>query len=259
MGEPLTTTTTLEDAASTSRTGDIWLFRGPSAADRAIRLVTNSPINHVAMAVAIDDLPPLLLHAELGASLPDVWTGRRQRGAQLHRLEHAVGVWVHRYGQRAWVRQLDITPTPAMENAVLATIDEYSGRAFPRPVSLATRWLRGRARRPVTLENIYCAELVAVCYQRMGLLGPDRPANWYDPGRFWSGDRLTLRGASLDPELEVTDVPPPPPRPPTSPDRVQTRRGIRTWRRSPARRSTTRPGRRRRRRDGAWPTAGPRS
>ena len=30
-----------------------------------------------------DDLPPLLWHAELGRSLPDVWTGEHQRGTQL--------------------------------------------------------------------------------------------------------------------------------------------------------------------------------
>jgi hypothetical protein len=26
----------------------------------------------------------------------------------------------------------------------------------------------------------------------MGLLPSRRPASWYDPGRFWSGDRLEL-------------------------------------------------------------------
>jgi hypothetical protein len=26
----------------------------------------------------------------------------------------------------------------------------------------------------------------------MGLLPIRRPASWYDPGRFWSGDRLEL-------------------------------------------------------------------
>ncbi len=210
MDESQATSITLREAAATAQTGDIWLFRGPSPADRAIRLFTNSPINHVAMVVAIDDLPPLLLHAELGASLPDVWTGTRHRGAQLHRLEHAVGVWAHRYGQQAWFRQLDIEPTTAMENAVLATVDEYSGRAFPRMPSLVSRWLRGRFRRPVSLEDIYCAELVAVCYQRMGLLSSERPPNWYDPGRFWSGDHLDLQGATLSPEVEVTEIDPPP-------------------------------------------------
>jgi hypothetical protein len=41
----------------------------------------------------------------------------------------------------------------------------------------------------------------------MGLLDPKRPPNWYDPGKFWSGDRLELKGASLGPEIEITDIP----------------------------------------------------
>ena len=61
----------LHEAADVTHTGDLWLFRGRKAADRAIRVFTNSPVNHVAMAVTIDDLPPLLWHAELGQSLPD--------------------------------------------------------------------------------------------------------------------------------------------------------------------------------------------
>ena len=59
----------LPDALATAATGDIWLFRGRSLADLAIRTATNSPVNHVGMAVALDDLPPLLWHAELGHSL----------------------------------------------------------------------------------------------------------------------------------------------------------------------------------------------
>lgn len=207
---PRASSTNLAEAAAVSQTGDIWLFRGGSPADRAIRFFTNSPVNHVAMAVVIDDLPPLLWHAELGSRLPDVWTGSHQRGAQLHRLEDAVGVWAHRYGQRAFLRQLDITPTVEMENRLLAAIDEYSGRAFPRSASLASRWLLGRIRRPVSLEDIYCAELVAVSFERMGLLSSARPPNWYDPGRFWSGDALPLVGASLSAEIEVASIPPPP-------------------------------------------------
>ena len=58
-------TLTLAEAVASAATGDIWLFRGRSAADFAIRAVTNSPVNHVGMVVAIDDLPPLLWHAEL--------------------------------------------------------------------------------------------------------------------------------------------------------------------------------------------------
>lgn len=38
----------------------------------------------------------------------------------------------------------------------------------------------------------------------MGLLAAERPQNWYDPGRFWSGDRLELQfGATLGEEIAV--------------------------------------------------------
>jgi hypothetical protein len=190
-------------------TGDIWLFRGRTVADRAIRVATNSPVNHVAMAICIDDLPPLLWHAELGSSLPDVWAGEHRRGAQLHRLEDAVATWVHRYGQAAYFRQLEPEVSRAAEDAALAVVAEYDGRRFPSTNALARRWLLGRARRRAALETIYCAELVALTYQRMGLLRDRHPPNWYDPGRFWSGDELPLLpGWELGPEVAV-DVPAP--------------------------------------------------
>jgi hypothetical protein len=182
----------LADAVAMAATGDIWLFRGRSLADRAIQTVTNSPVNHVGMVVAIDDLPPLLWHAELGRSLPDVWTGERQRGVQLHRLEDAVRTWAQRYGQRTWMRQLEGTLTLEHEDRLIKAIERFDGRPFPTTAGLARQWLTGRLRRRSALETIYCAELVATTYQQMGLLPSRRPASWYDPGRFWSGDRIDL-------------------------------------------------------------------
>jgi hypothetical protein len=194
----------LEAAVDLTRTGDLWLFRGRSAADHAIRAVTNSPVNHVGMAVVLDDLPPLMWHAELGRGLVDVWTGTFHRGVQLHDLRSAVEQWSHRYDQRAWLRQLDATLTPAMEAAVLTTIARLDGTPFPATVSLAARWARGRLRRPAPVETTYCAEVVAATYQAMGLLGADRPTNYYDPGSFWSGDGLRLLGgARLGQEIRV--------------------------------------------------------
>jgi hypothetical protein len=204
----------LDEAAELTRTGDIWLFRGDSAADRAIQLTTNSPINHVGMAIVIEDLPPLMWHAELGRSLSDVWSGNHQRGVQLHDLRDAVTVWAHRYGQRAWLRQLDHPITRETEDAVLRTVARLDGTPFPSTARLASRWLRGRipkfrqGERELEVETAYCAEVVAITYEEMGLLPAGRRPNWYDPGRFWSGDDLDLgRGAKLGEEIAVA-VPP---------------------------------------------------
>ncbi|GII83927.1 hypothetical protein Ssi03_19170 [Sphaerisporangium siamense] len=261
----------LDEALELTRTGDVWLFRGRSAPDRAIQMTTNSPVNHVGMSVVIEDLPPLMWHAELGRSLPDMWTGTHQRGVQLHDLRDAVVVWARRYGQRAWLRQLDAAVTREMEDALLRTIARLDGTPFPSTAGLAGRWLRGRLplvhgrgrkaddreesgsrgdaassgevgnRRTAwhewtartarvarvarvvgnrgadgnagqsgsaALETAYCAEVVAATYEAMGLLPGGRRLNWYDPGRFWSGDELVLSGgARLGGEIPVR-IPP---------------------------------------------------
>ncbi len=219
----------LDKALELARTGDVWVFRGRSVPDRAIQVTTNSPVNHVGMAVVIEDLPPLMWHAELGRSLPDMWSGTHQRGVQLHDMRDAVRVWAARYGQRAWLRQLEPSATREMEDAVLRTIARLDGTPFPSTARLAGRWLRGRLpslRRGArdgtrdgtrdgardgaldrALETAYCAEVVAVTYEEMGLLPAGRRPNWYDPGRFWSGDNLVLGGGHLLGGEIAVDVP----------------------------------------------------
>ena len=194
----------LDTAVDLTRTGDLWLFRGHSAADHAIRMVTNAPVNHVGMAVVLDDMPPLMWHAELGKGLPCVWSGESHRGVQLHDLRDAVVQWTGRYAQHAWLRQLDAPVTREREDAVLRTIARLDGTPFPATVALAGRWARGRVRRPAAAETTYCAEVVAATYAAMGLLDGRRPTNYYDPGMFWSGDDLRLEGgARLGHEISV--------------------------------------------------------
>jgi hypothetical protein len=200
----------LDEACDLTRTGDIWLFRGSSGADRAIRSLTNAPVNHVGMAIVVDDLPPLMWHAELGRALPDMWSGAHHRGVQLHDLRAAVLHWGHRYGQRGWLRQLEGLVTREMVDAALRTVARLDGTPFPSTARLAGRWLRGRLPWPPSastpaLETAYCAEVVAVTYEDMGLLPRRRRPNWYDPGRFWSGDDLDLaEGFRLGAEIKVS-------------------------------------------------------
>lgn len=200
----------LVKALEITRTGDVWVFRGRSPADRAIQTMTNSPVNHVGMAVVIDDLPPLLWHAELGRSLRDHWTGSFHRGVQLHDMRAAVVQWSTRYDQRAWLRQLNQPVTRDMEDAVLKTIARLDGTPFPSTSRMASRWLKGRVplpNRTRNIESVYCAEVVALTYGAMGLLPKNRRPNWYDPGRFWSGDDLDLSdGYDLGTEIAIRDI-----------------------------------------------------
>jgi hypothetical protein len=212
-------TVSLDRALDETRTGDIWLFRGRSGPDRAIQSMTNSPVNHVGMTVAIDDLPPLIWHAELGDKLTDMWTGTNHRGVQLNDARLAVERWINTYGQRCWLRQLTPYASREQEDRMLKVIARMDGTPFPSTARLTGRWFRGRvpvvgdftrgipfvhsriresARRKkadklqVGLETAYCAETVAITYEEMGLLATEKHYNWFDPGSFWSGDYLPL-------------------------------------------------------------------
>lgn len=225
-------TVTLDRALAETRTGDIWLFRGRSGPDRTIQTLSNAPVNHVGMTVAIDDLPPLIWHAELGDKLLDVWTGTNHRGVQLNDAGEAVRQWVGRYQQRCWLRQLTPYASREQEDRLLRVIARMDGTAFPTTARLTGRWLRGRIptfsdwmrgiplldrkasevtlrrkarRQAVGLETAYCAETVAITYEEMGLISTEKQSNWFDPGSFWSGDILPLApGYQLGREIAIT-------------------------------------------------------
>lgn len=193
--------------------------------------MTNSPVNHVGMTVAIDDLPPLIWHAELGDKLTDIWTGSNHRGVQLHDAREAVERWMYNYKQRCWLRQLTPYATREQEDSALKVIARMDGTPFPSTARLIGRWFRGRVpnavdwtrgipfvenkaresvrrrraeQRTVGLETAYCAEIVAITYEEMGLLAMEKDSNWFDAGSFWSGDSLPLSpGHRLGAEIEV--------------------------------------------------------
>ncbi len=227
----MTASAPLEQALEATRTGDIWLFGGGSRPDRAIQTLTNSPVNHVGMTVAIEDLPPLIWHAELGDKLQDMWTGTHHRGVQLNDLRAAVEQWTGTYHQRCWLRQLNPYASQDQEDRALRVVARMNGTPFPSTARLTGRWLRGRLptvsdwtrgvpllhkvvrnsaerdkqeRRSTGLETAYCAETVAITYEEMGLLVTEKRENFFDPGSFWSGDDLPLKaGYELGQEISI--------------------------------------------------------
>lgn len=223
-------TVSLEQALDATRTGDLWLFRGRSGPDRAIQSMTNAPVNHVGMTIAIEDLPPLIWHAELGDKLTDVWTGKNQRGVQLNDARQVVERWITNYHQQCWLRQLTPYANREQEDRALKVVARMDGTPFPSTARLTGRWFRGRLavtdltrgipfvhskvrnvterkkqeKLQVGLETAYCAETVAITYEEMGLLATEKHYNWFDPGSFWSGDELPLApGYQLSAEIAV--------------------------------------------------------
>ena len=78
----------------------------------------------------------------------------------------------------------------------MRTIARLDGTPFPATAALVARWVRGGYAGAAAAEMTYCAEVVAATYTAMGLLDGRKPTNYYDPGKFWSGDDLeAARGA----------------------------------------------------------------
>ncbi len=202
-------TVSLERALEETRTGDIWLFRGHSGPDRAIQSMTNSPVNHVGMTVALEDLPPLIWHAELGDKLLDLWTGTHHRGVQLNDLRAAVHRWADAYGQRCWLRQLTPHADREQEDRMLTVIARMDGTPFPSTARLTGRWLRGRI--PTVSDFTRGIPLVHKAVRRaadkrkiertqMGLETPTARRPWRSPTRRWacSSPRRTRTGSIRD-------------------------------------------------------------
>lgn len=153
----------------------------------------------------------------------DVWLFRGRAMAD-RAIQVATNSPVNHVGMSVVIEDLlDPPATRAMEDAVLRTIARLDGTPFPSTTRLASRWLLGRVpairhqAAGTDLETAYCAEVLAVTYQAMGLLASTRHTNWYDAGRFWSGDHLGLAaGFRLGGEIAV-HIPPREPGPPQPP------------------------------------------
>ena len=122
-----------------------------------------------------------------------MWTGQHQRGVQLHRLADAVRTWEERYGQRAYVRQLEGTITRVHEDRLMEMIERFDGRPFPthaRPRALV-------AHRPRPAHRVVAGDDLLRRARRDHLPG-DGPApepaagELVRPGPFWSGDRIDM-------------------------------------------------------------------
>jgi hypothetical protein len=98
--------------------------------------MSNAPVNHVGMTIAIDDLPPLIWHAELGDKLTDMWTGGNHRGVQLHDAHQAVERWMHSYHQQCWLRQLTPYASREQEDRALKVVARMDGTPFPSTARL---------------------------------------------------------------------------------------------------------------------------
>lgn len=180
-------------------TGDLVLFSGKGGVSAGIRWLTGSRWSHVGMAVRIGERDGVLLWES--TPLGDKGDGDSEQESQGVRLV-PLRERVETYRGKVAFRHLKVRRTPEMLAALHTFRREVTGRPYERD---RLELFRSAYEGPFgdntkELSSIFCSELVAETYQRMGLLASQPPSNEYTPGDFASDAGLGLLHGSLGPE-----------------------------------------------------------
>ena len=197
-----------DELGETLQEGDLVIFKGKAPHDCVIRCCTNSSFNHVAMVVRVRGELQLFEATMAGVGVCPLefyidsywWTLMRRR---FHKV---VVRQLHTKGGRGL--------TQAMRADLMRYVSEMYGRSFQyNPLEYMRILLN--LKHDVDMNNVFCSQLVAGAYQRMGLLSADRPMDSFLPADFAGarGARLALLdGARLGHErvvvFEERPVPP---------------------------------------------------
>ena len=203
----------LADVLPQVRTGDIFVFHCDATESRLIDIVTDSWFSHAAMAVVHpDDGQVLIWQTDPGAIVEDPISHTSHAGAQLGDLAAEVEETARTWGDQPYWRSLSWERPAGFDEAVATALVGLDGTKYPSMLGMVIEYLAGRKDIPDTSGTMFCSEMIAATYQRIGLLGTEHPANHYRPKDFSSepgADLPLLGGATLLSEVEVV-LPDPP-------------------------------------------------
>ena len=195
-----------EDIRGDLRTGDIILFSGKGGISHAIKLTTNSKWSHVGMVLRLPESQAAFLwESTTLTNLKDAIDGRVKRGVQLVLLSDRVRT----YDGEASIRHLHgYTVDNHSYLNLMQFRQEVRGRAYEQDkLELIRAAYDGPfGHNQEDLSSLFCSELVAEAYQRLGLLQqPPQglPSNEYTP-RDFARDINLQQGASLGTAIEIS-------------------------------------------------------
>lgn len=185
------------------RTGDILLFSGRGLISRGIQAITGSRWSHVALVLEVPEYDFVCCFESTTLSdIPDLTTGAAVKGVQLvplsQRLDSYDGAAV------AW-RPVDAPRSAATVAAALAVRREFAGRPYEENqielLRAALDTFSLRQNQP-DASSVFCSELTAIMWQRMGWLNSHLAPNEFTPVDF-AGDTLPhMQGVTLG-EIEL--------------------------------------------------------
>ena len=185
----------------TLNTGDILLFSGKGVISSMIQWFTRSQWSHVAMVIRSQELDMLLSWESTTLSkVKDIRSGTEKQGVQLVALSDRI----YTYEGTIAIRQLKgVEVDPARMRELQLFRDEVKNRPYEESkIELAKSAYDGPGgHNEEDLSSLFCSELIAEAYQRMGFLSNTISSNEYTPANF--GNHINLQEGELGEIIEL--------------------------------------------------------
>ena len=182
---------TYDDIRPGLQTGDIVLFSGKGSISDIIKRVTACKWSHVGMVLKSEDWDMALLWESTTLSnIADLESGVPRQGVQLVPLSARLAS----YDGEVSIRALTTPLISSQRETLKAFRKEMTGRAYEEDKLELARsaydgWGGGNRE---DLSSLFCSELVAEAFQRIGLLSEAIPSNEYTPKDFSTEARKVM-------------------------------------------------------------------
>jgi hypothetical protein len=199
---------TYDEVREKLNTGDIVLFSGKGLISMGLKIGALCTWSHVAMVVRVKEPDVALLYQTTPVcKAKDFFEGTLKNGVQVNVMSEAV----NGYNGKVAVRHLSVARTSEMLNALSRFRQEVKNRPYESHIIQMVKavWDGPLGDVEEDLSSLFCSELVAEAYQRMGLLPSNecggRPCTEYTPKDFSSegGNIELLLGAALGEEIVI--------------------------------------------------------
>lgn len=184
-------------ALARAESGDLVLFSGKGLVSGTIRFFTGSHWTHVGLVLRDPHSGELLLlESTVTEESADVVLGRPVRGVQVVRLSEKLAVYEGDIALRRL--EMDVRP-PGFEEDLLEIAEMWRFRGYKSFMATLLLDIFSPRRRPQRVHRVFCSELVAEVYKRLGLMSRAIRSSRCVPGDFGRDDLVQLTEARLAP------------------------------------------------------------
>lgn len=192
------------DIRAKLKTGDIVLFSGKGFISAGIKFATRSKWSHVGMVIILPEYDFVVLWESTTLSkTKELKSGALKRGVQIVPLSERI----KNHDGDVAIRSLEgIEFDSGTLQSLMSFRKEIAGRDYEKDqIELLKSAYDGPfGGNEEDLSTLFCSELCAEAYQRLGLLSEDKPSNEYTPADFSDKKDLHLLQGYLGPEVLIT-------------------------------------------------------